>query len=107
TPKRFPDTVPIATVRTEAEGLEPGTESGRTVRVAGRALARREMGKLVFVDLVDRSARIQLLCDTSKTGAIDLDLGDTIGVTGAPAKARRGEPSIAVEELVLLGRIRS
>src|SRR5438477_9973571 len=65
------------------------------------------MGKLVFLDLVDRSARIQLLCDTSRTGAVDVDLGDIVGVTGRPAKARRGEPSIAVDELVLLGKIRS
>src|SRR5712692_10352562 len=107
TPKRFPDTVPIATVRAEADKLEPGAEGSGTVRVAGRALARRELGKLVFVDLVDRSGRIQLLCDTSRTGSIDLDLGDLIGVTGVPAKARRGEPSIAVDELVLLGKNRS
>jgi lysyl-tRNA synthetase class 2 len=107
TPKRFPDTVPIATVRAETEGLEPGTESGENRRVAGRVLARREMGKLVFLDLVDRSGRIQLLCDTSRTGAIDVDLGDLVGVTGSPAKARRGEPSVAVNELVLLGKNRS
>jgi lysyl-tRNA synthetase class 2 len=107
TPKRFPDTTPVAAVRAEAEKLDPGTESGETVRVAGRALGRRELGKLVFLDLVDLSGRIQLLCDTSRTGPIDVDLGDIVGVTGAPAKARRGEPSIAVEELVLLGKIRS
>src|SRR3954451_7450131 len=65
------------------------------------------MGKLVFLDLVDRSARVQLLCDTSRTGAVDVDLGDIVGVTGRPAKARRGEPSIAVDELVLLGKIRT
>ncbi len=99
--------MPVAAVRVEAEKLEPGTESGERVRVAGRALARRELGKLVFLDLVDRSGRIQLLCDTSRTGPIDVDLGDLVGVTGAPAKARRGEPSIAVEELVLLGKNRS
>jgi len=65
------------------------------------------MGKLVFLDLVDLSGRIQLLCDTSRTGEIHVDLGDVVGVTGAPAKARRGEPSIAVDELVLLGKNRS
>ena len=107
TPKRFPDTVPIATVREEAEQLDPDSEAGGTVRVAGRALGRRELGKLVFLDLVDRSGRIQLLCDTSRSGPIDVDLGDVIGVTGSPAKARRGEPSIAVDEIVLLGKIRS
>jgi lysyl-tRNA synthetase class 2 len=107
TPKRFPDTTPVAAVRSEAEQLDRDTEADSTVRVAGRVLARREMGKLVFLDLVDRSGRIQLLCDTSRTGPIDVDLGDVVGVTGAPAKARRGEPSVAVQELVLLGKIRS
>jgi lysyl-tRNA synthetase, class II len=107
TPKRFPDTIPIEAVRSEAEELAPGTEADSTVRVAGRAMGRREMGKLVFLDLEDRSGRIQLLCDTSRTGPIDIDLGDVIGVTGAPARARRGEPSIAAQELILLGKNRS
>jgi lysyl-tRNA synthetase class 2 len=107
TPKRFPDTVPLAAVRAQAEQLDPGAEAETVVRAAGRVLGRRELGKLVFLDLVDRSARIQLLCDTSRTGVVDVDLGDLVGVTGRPAKARRGEPSIAVDELVLLGKIRS
>jgi lysyl-tRNA synthetase, class II len=107
TPKRFPDTVPIASVRAETEPLDRGTESSEKRCVAGRVLARRNMGKLVFLDLVDRSASIQLLCDTSRTGEIDIALGDVVGVTGSPAKARRGEPSVAVDELVLLGKNRS
>ena len=107
TPKRFPGTSPLADVRALAEPLENGAESDAVVRVAGRVLGRREMGKLVFLDLVDRSARIQLLCDTSRTGEVDVDLGDVVGVVGKPAKARRGEPSIAVDELVLLGKIRT
>jgi lysyl-tRNA synthetase class 2 len=107
TPKRFPDTVPIATVRAATEELEPGGEAEGEVRVAGRVLGRRELGKLVFLDLVDRSGRIQLLCEIGRTGPVDIDLGDIVGVTGAPAKARRGEPSVAVRELVLLGKIRS
>src|SRR6266496_4739578 len=106
-PKRFQDRDEIASVRAEAELLEPGAEADDKRRVSGRVVGRREMGKLVFLDLVDRSGRIQLLCDTSRTGPIDVDLGDLVGVTGAPAKARRGEPSIAVEELVLLGKNRS
>ena len=106
-PKRFPDTIPIEEARALAEPLGSGTEGTETVRVAGRVLARRGMGKLVFLDLVDRSGRIQLLCDTSRTGDVDVDLGDVVGVTGSPAKARRGEPSVAVAELVLLGKIRT
>jgi lysyl-tRNA synthetase, class II len=107
TPKRFPHTVPIAEVRGTAEQLGAGTEANEEVRVAGRVLGRRELGKLVFLDLVDRTGKIQLLCDTARTGDIDVDLGDVVGATGAPAKARRGEPSLAVRELVLLGKIRS
>jgi lysyl-tRNA synthetase class 2 len=107
TPKRFPGTVPLAEARKAAEPLEPGAEAEGKVRAAGRVLGRREMGKLVFLDLVDRSGRIQLLCDTARTGPVDVDLGDIIGVAGSPAKARRGEPSIAVDAIVLLGKIRS
>ena len=104
-PKRFPDRDDIASLRVEAEKLEPGGEADDKRRLAGRVMARREMGKLVFLDLVDRSGRIQLLCDTSRTGPIDIDLGDIVGVTGSPARAKRGEPSLAVDELALLAEI--
>jgi lysyl-tRNA synthetase, class II len=106
-PKRFPDRDEVASVRAETDALEAGGQAESTRRLAGRAMARREMGKLVFVDLVDRSGRIQLLCDTSKTGPVDVHLGDVIGVTGRPAKSRRGEPSLAVDELEVLARNRS
>ncbi len=105
-PKRFPDREQIAAVRAEAEKLEPGTETDEKRRVAGRVMARRGHGKLVFLDLVDRSGRIQLLCETSRTGEIDVDLGDVVGASGSPATTRRGEPSLAVDELVLLAKIR-
>src|SRR5437660_2319022 len=105
-PKRFPDRVEIATVRADAERLEPGEEAKESRRVAGRIMAQRGHGKLVFLDLVDRSGRIQLLCDTSRTGEIDLDLGDVVGAEGMPAQSRRGEPSLAVPELELLAKLR-
>src|SRR5436189_516759 len=104
-PKRFADRDEIAAVRAESEKLEPGAEAADKRRLAGRVMAGREMGKLVFLDLVDRSGRIQLLCDTGRTGALDVDLGDIVGVTGAPARARRGEPSLAIDELELLAKI--
>jgi lysyl-tRNA synthetase class 2 len=106
-PKRFPDRDEIAAVRAEAERLEPGTEANESRRLAGRVMARRGHGKLVFLDLVDRSGRIQLLCDTSRTGAIDFDLGDVVGVTGRPAQSRRGEPSLAADSIELLAKIRA
>jgi lysyl-tRNA synthetase class 2 len=105
-PKRFPDRVEIDSVRAEAEPLEPGDEAAETRRVAGRVMARRDMGKLVFLDLVDRSGRIQLLCATERTGPVDIDLGDIVGAEGHPAKTRRGEVSLAVEELTLLAKIK-
>jgi lysyl-tRNA synthetase class 2 len=106
-PKRYPDRDEIAAVRAEAETLEAGAEAGDTRRLAGRVMARRDMGKLVFLDLVDRSGRIQLLCPAARTGEVDVHLGDVVGATGKPAKSRRGEPSLVVDELELLARIRS
>jgi lysyl-tRNA synthetase class 2 len=105
-PKRFPDRQDIAAVRAEAERLDAGAESGEKRRLAGRVMGRRGHGKLVFLDLVDRSGRIQLLCDESRAGPVDLDLGDIVGVTGSPARTRRGEPSLAVDELELLAKSR-
>jgi len=106
-PKRFPDRDEIAAVRAETEPLEAGGQLEATKRLAGRVMARREMGKLVFLDLVDRSGRIQLMCDTGRIGDVDVHLGDVVGVVGRPAKSRRGEPSLAADELVLLSRNRS
>ena len=106
-PKRFPDRDEIAAVRAEAEGLEAGEEAPETRRLAGRVLARRDMGKLVFLDLVDRSGRIQLMCPLARTGEVDIHLGDVIGVTGHPTKTRRGEASLIVDELILLSAIRA
>ncbi|HEV3407697.1 MAG TPA: lysine--tRNA ligase [Gaiellaceae bacterium] len=103
-PKRFPDRAEAAAVREEAASLEPGEESGETRRVAGRVLGRREHGKLVFLDLVDRSGSIQLLCAVNRVGRVDVDLGDIVGATGAPTKTRRGEPSLAVSRLELLAK---
>ena len=104
-PKRFPDRDEISAVRVEAEKVEPGEEAGEPRRVAGRVMARRDMGKLVFLDLVDRSGKIQLLVAEERAGPVDLDLGDIVGATGIPSRTKRGEPSLAVTELELLAKI--
>jgi lysyl-tRNA synthetase, class II len=104
-PKRFPDRTEIAAVRVETEQLAPGEEGSERYRVAGRVLGRRGHGKLTFLDLVDRSGSIQLLCDEGRSGPVDVDLGDFVGATGAPARTRRGEPSLAVDQLELLAKI--
>ncbi|HEY8316883.1 MAG TPA: lysine--tRNA ligase [Gaiellaceae bacterium] len=106
-PKRFPDRDAIAAVRAEAEPLEDGATAETKRRLAGRVMARRDMGKLVFLDLVDRSGRIQLLCPVERTGELDVHLGDIVGVAGSPAKSRRGEPSLQVDTLEVLAHIHS
>jgi lysyl-tRNA synthetase class 2 len=107
TPKRFPDRDTIAAVRAEAEQLEAGGEGTQERRLAGRVMARRDMGKLTFLDLVDRSGRIQLLCPVERTGEVDVHLGDVVGAIGRAAKSRRGEPSLAVDRLEPLAHIRA
>jgi lysyl-tRNA synthetase class 2 len=106
-PKRFPNRDEIATVRAEADALEPDAEAEATRRLAGRVLARRDMGKLMFLDLVDRSGRIQLLVRPDELGGVDIDLGDIVGVEGVATKSRRGEPSLAVRSFELLAKIRA
>ena len=103
---RFPDREEIVSVRAEAQRLEPAAEGAETHRVAGRVMGRRGHGKLVFVDLVDRSGQIQLLCSADRVGPVDLDLGDIVGVAGKASRTKRGEPSLAVDELVLLAKTR-
>src|SRR5438046_5275655 len=98
-PKRFPDREEIVAVRVESEQLEPGVDGTIEHRLAGRILGRRDMGKLVFLDLVDRSGRLQLLARPDELGGIDLDLGDVVGVTGVATKTKRGEQSLAVRDL--------
>jgi lysyl-tRNA synthetase, class II len=104
-PKRFPERLEIVHARAEAERVEPGAEGDRVYRLAGRVMARRDLGRLVFFDLVDRSGKIQLLLEPNRVGPLDIDLGDVVGVSGRLMKTRRGEPSLAVDELQLLAKI--
>src|SRR5690242_13581464 len=101
-PKRFPDREEIAAVRVEAETAESGETLDEEHRVAGRVMARREMGKLTFLDLVDRSGRLQLIVE----GKADVDLGDVVGVSGKPGRSRRGEPSLFAGGVELLAKNR-
>jgi lysyl-tRNA synthetase class 2 len=104
TPHRFPDREETAAVRAEAETLEPQA-TGAEHALAGRIMGRRNMGKLVFLDLVDRSGQIQLLAQPDELGGLDIDLGDVVGVRGNATKTKRGEPSLAVTKLQLLAKI--
>ena len=107
-PKRFPDRDEIAAVRAEAEQLENGATAETKRRLAGRVLARRDMGKLVFLDLVDRSGRIQLLCPRRAHRARSTSTSATS--SASPARPRsRGAASrrSQVDSLEVLARIRT
>jgi lysyl-tRNA synthetase, class II len=97
-------------VRAAHEGLEPGATADGSVRVAGRIAARRGQGRMAFLDLDDRSGRIQLWATVDRLGEegmdalLDLDLGDIVGVSGSVARTRRGELSVVVDEAVLLAK---
>src|SRR5690348_13889221 len=109
-PHEFDGVEPIADVRAAHAGLSAGDETSDRHRVAGRLAARRGQGKMAFLDLVDRSGRIQLQARVDELGAdgmdrlLGLDLGDLIGVDGVAFMSRRGELSLRVEAFTLLAK---
>lgn len=90
--------------------LEPGTETGTRVSIAGRLMLRRVQGKLAFGTLADSSGRVQLFARAARTPDFDqfceLNLGDWIGVSGEVMTTRRGELSVSVDSWVLLAPTR-
>jgi lysyl-tRNA synthetase, class II len=102
--------VPVGHVREQHPELPAGEETDSRYRVAGRIAARRGHGKAAFIDLVDRSGRIQLhvtqdaLGDESFERLTHLDLGDLIGVDGTAMATRRGELSLKVADWTLLAK---
>lgn len=80
------------------------------VRIAGRMLSLRDMGKSAFAHLGDKSGRLQVyfkrdqLADLTVEVLGLLDLGDWLGVEGSLFKTRTGEITVQVEELTLLSK---
>ena len=109
-PHAYPGVVPVAVVQTAHAGLPAGEDSEDRYRVAGRLHARRGQGKMAFLDLDDRSGRIQLQAKADVLGPermaqlLDLDLGDIIGVDGLAFRPRRGELSLRVEDFDVLAK---
>jgi len=110
-PPSFPGVVAAASIHAAHPDLEAGAETDATYRVAGRLTQRRGQGKMAFLDLVDRSGRIQLqarldvLGDTKMARLLDqLDLGDIIGVDGTAFVTRRGELSLRVDDYTVLAK---
>ncbi len=109
-PHQFDGVVPIETIHAAHDGLEAGEETDTAYRIAGRLAARRGHGGAAFLDVVDRSGRIQLharkdaLGEESFERLVSLDLGDLIGVDGTAFKSRRGELTLAVTSWELLAK---
>jgi lysyl-tRNA synthetase class 2 len=109
-PHQFPGVVPAAAMHAAHEELPAGEDSGERYRVAGRLHARRGQGRMAFLDLDDRSGRIQLQARADVLGEepmarlLDLDLGDLIGVDGLAFRSKRGELTLRVEDFTVLAK---
>jgi lysyl-tRNA synthetase, class II len=109
-PHEFDGVVPVSAVHEAHGALEAGEETDAAYRVAGRLAARRGHGKAAFIDLVDRSGRIQVharedvLGEEPFGGLVSLDLGDVVGIDGTAFKSRRGELSLKATGWTLLAK---
>ncbi len=94
------------------EEKEPTLSEGEeiTVRVAGRMMSRRIMGKASFAHLLDEAGKVQLYVSKNDLGEDDYagfkkwDIGDIIGVEGVLFRTRTGEVSIHAKSAVLLSK---
>lgn len=90
--------------------LEDGENTEDRVEVAGRVMAKRDQGKIIFMELRDSTGNIQLFCRINALGEEafaamkDLDVGDWIGVSGCMMRTRRGQLSVAVDSYELLSK---
>ena len=83
---------------------------GQAVRLAGRLMSKRGMGKAVFSDLQDGAGRIQLYVRIDDVGEEALaafkkyDIGDIVGVEGEVFRTKRGEISVKAKTVTLLSK---
>src|SRR3989338_7945096 len=81
------------------------------IRVAGRVVLFRDMGKLTFATLQDHTGRLQISFREEIMGAEEykrmiklIDLGDFIGVSGERFTTKKGEPTVSVKEWTMLSK---
>ncbi len=83
---------------------------GKPVKVAGRLMSKRGMGKVSFCDLQDRSGRIQLYARQDEMDEAvykkfkKFDIGDIVGVEGEVFRTQRGEMSVRAKNITLLSK---
>lgn len=101
--QRFQGAMPI-------KEIIEGFEDDKNVIAAGRIMARRKHGKVMFMDLRDVTGKMQLFVRKDNVGeelfdiATHLDIGDIIGVKGELFTTKMGEQSIRVAELTVLSK---
>jgi lysyl-tRNA synthetase, class II len=109
-PHAFPGVTAIERVHEAHGDLADGEETDSAYRIAGRLAARRGHGGAAFLDIVDRSGRLQVharkdvLGDEAFETLVSLDLCDLIGVDGTAFRSRRGELSLRATEWTLLAK---
>ena len=83
---------------------------GQAVKVAGRLMSKRGMGKVSFCDLQDRDGRIQLFVKIDEVGEEAMaafkkyDIGDIVGVEGEVFRTKMGEISVRAKKITLLSK---
>ena len=83
---------------------------GKLVRVAGRLMSKRGMGKVLFCDLQDSTGRIQLFVKIDEMGEEEFnrfkknDIGDIVGAEGEVFTTKTGEVSIRTKSIILLSK---
>ena len=92
-------------IRDNFEALE-----GKTVRIAGRMMSRRVMGKASFMDMLDSTGRLQVYVRRDDVGEEDYadfkkwDIGDILGVEGTVFRTQKGEISVHTTHIKLLSK---
>ena len=103
----------IAAANGDEEAVKAGLEAlnGNIIRIAGRIMSWRDMGKANFIDVRDNTDRIQVYIRSNDIGADQFkefkkkwDIGDIIGVEGYVFRTRKGEISIHAHKIELLSK---
>lgn len=100
----------VADIETKYTDLADGEDTEDVVKIAGRVVAKRGQGKIMFIVVRDATAEIQLFCrindmDEAAWNTLkSLDLGDILGVTGVVVRTQRGQLSVAPKSATLLSK---
>ena len=100
----------VADIEAKYAGLADGEDTEDVVKIAGRVVAKRGQGKIMFIVVRDATAEIQLFCrindmdETAWNTLKALDLGDILGVTGVVVRTQRGQLSVAPKSATLLSK---